>query len=69
VRAELFAVLLQCHQAEAVDAAQGRAQVVRDRIGEGLQLAVGGGEIGGPFLDAPVEFAVELFDFEAGRRA
>lgn len=63
---QAFAVFLQRHLAEAVDAAQGRAQVVRDRIGEGFQFAVGGGEIGGPFLDAAVEFAVELFDFEAG---
>lgn len=43
----------------AVDGPQGRAEVVRDGIGERLEFAVGRGEVGGPLLDALLEFGIE----------
>ena len=44
---ELFAVILQKHQAPAVDASQGRAQVMRDGVAESFQFFIRGFELGG----------------------
>jgi len=59
-RVEPLAVLLGKQVGEAVDAAQGRAQVVRDGVGEGLQFAVGNGEFGGALADAVLQLGVEF---------
>lgn len=56
-------VILQQGLAEAVDAPEGRPQVVRDGIAEGLQLLVGGLQLGCAFPDALLQFCVEPADF------
>jgi hypothetical protein len=40
-----------------------RAQIVRDRVSEGLQLLVRSFELGGPLDDPMFEFVVEIADF------
>ena len=59
VVAERGGVVLEQHLAESVDGAQRTAQVVRDGVGERLELAVGGLELGGPLAHAPLEVRVE----------
>ena len=60
------AVVLEQRLAEAVDAAQRRAQVVRDRVAERLQLLVGRFELGGALAHALLELRVEPPDFLLG---
>ena len=55
-------MVLQQQAAVAVDAAQGRLEVMGDGIGEGLQLLVDGGQLGGPGRDALLQFGVEAQD-------
>jgi hypothetical protein len=52
-----------------VDVAQGRAQVVGDRIGEGLEFLVGRGELGGVFANAPFQLCVFHAQPPHGQRA
>src|SRR5919202_2155045 len=47
VRGELRRVLLQQDAREAIDGAQGRAQVMGDGVAESLEFLIGGGEVGG----------------------
>jgi len=56
---EAVAVVVEQDLAEAVEGAQRRAQVVRDRVGERLQLFVGGVELGGACPDALLQLQVE----------
>jgi hypothetical protein len=44
---EIFGVFFQKHAREALHSAQGRAHVVSDAVGEGFQLCVDRGEVGG----------------------
>ena len=53
-------VVLEQDLAEAVERAQRGAQVVRDRVGEGLELGVGGLELGGAHPDAPLQLGIEV---------
>ena len=53
------AVVLEHGEAEAVDGAQRRAQVVGDGVDELLQLLVGRGELARALGDAPLEVGVE----------
>ena len=62
VLVEPVAVILEEDPAEAVQAAQRRAQVVRDGIGEGFQLGHGGLQVGGARLDTPLQRGVEFAD-------
>src|SRR5580704_1926546 len=52
---ELVAVLLEHALAQSVERQQRRPQVVRDRIAEGLELAVDRGQRGGSLLDERLE--------------
>jgi hypothetical protein len=58
----LVGVVLDQGLAEPVDTPQGRAQVVADRVGEGLQFPVSRFELGGALADALFEFGVEPMD-------
>jgi hypothetical protein len=44
-------------------------QIVRNGIGKGFQFLVGGFEFGGAFLDALLEFFIELADLLLGAAA
>ncbi len=57
--AEHGAALLDHLGAEAVDRAQRRAQVVRHRVGEGLELLVGRAQLAGALEHALLELLVE----------
>ena len=57
---KFFAVILQKNAREAVDGAQRRTQVVRYRMGEGIQLVVGVLQMG-LHLFALAEFASRGF--------
>src|SRR5207302_2574018 len=59
-------VVLEQRLAEATNTAQRRAQVVRDRVGERLELSVGGGQLGGALHHPPLEVCVELPDLLVG---
>src|SRR5450756_407875 len=52
---------------EPADMAQRRAQVVRHRVGEGLELLVGGVQLRGAVEDALLELGVEALDLVLGR--
>ena len=65
---ELVAVVLEQRLAEAVDAAQRRAQVVGDRIAERLELLVGGLQLGRALDDPLLELGVEPPDLRPARR-
>ena len=56
--AELLREILLENLREAVDGAQRRAQVVRDRVGKGLQVLIGGREFLGSPLFALLQFRV-----------
>ena len=56
---ELLAVVFQQRQAPPVNAAQRRAQIVRDRVAERFQFPVGRFELDGPVLDTLFQFIVE----------
>src|SRR6266568_4513077 len=56
------AELLVQNASESINVTQGRAQYVGDRIGEGLQFLVGGGQFGGAILDAMLQFGVHVED-------
>jgi len=58
-----LAIVFQKRQGPAVDTAQGRPQVVGNRITERLQFPVGRHQLGGAFPDAPFQGAVEGADF------
>ena len=60
MRIEHVAVVLDEGLAERVDGAQRGAQIVRDRIREGGQLLIGGGEIGGALRHQAFEIGVRL---------
>src|SRR5438552_9025777 len=53
--AETVGAILRQRPAEALDAAQRRAQIVRDGVGERLELLVGDPELGGALGDALLE--------------
>ncbi len=57
---ESIGIVLEQSQAEAVDAAKRRAQIVRDRIGECFQLFVGSSELRSTFLNALLQLIVSL---------
>ena len=59
---ELVGVILFEDLHEAGDRAQRRAQIVRDRITERFELAIGGAQFGGPQFDALLEIGAALFD-------
>ena len=60
-------VVFFCQQIDkSVNVAQRRAQVVRHRIAEGLELLVGGGELRGALLYAPLERGVQPADLLLG---
>ena len=61
-RVERGGVILLENLHEAGDGAQRRAQVVRHRIAERLELAVGGAQFRGPRLDAQLEIDAALLD-------
>ena len=63
---QALAVIFEQGDAEAVDAAQRRAQVVRDGEGERLKLGVEGGKLGGPVADALFEVDVERAELRPG---
>src|ERR1700677_4741928 len=55
---EAFAVIFDEGFAEAVDAAEGRAEVVRDGVAEGFELFVGFLELGRPLATKASEVEV-----------
>ncbi len=59
----LSAVVFQQDVREAVDGAQRRAQVVRNRIGKRLQFLVGRFQLRRALGDALFQFLIELADF------
>ena len=66
-RTELVAEILEERGAEALDAAQGRAQVVGNRIVERLELLVGCLQLGGALGDAGArEYVAEVRQRLAG---
>ena len=56
-------MLLEQQLAETIDPAQGCAQVMRDRIGEGLELPVGGRQFGGACGHLALELRVQARQF------
>ena len=59
---ELAGIVFGKCEAPAVDAAQRRAQVVRDRIGKRFQFLVGGFELSGALTNPLFQLGVELAD-------
>src|SRR5712692_4797149 len=57
---QTIAIVLEQHLTETVHAAQGRTEIVGHRVTEGLQLLVGGFELGGALDDALLELFGEL---------
>src|SRR5262249_53222119 len=66
---ERIVVVFTQRLCEAGDAAQRRAQIVRYRVAERLQLAVRGLKLDGAFLHASLELAQALFELHARRAA
>src|SRR5215204_780205 len=66
---QLVFVVFQQYLAEAVDGPQGGAQVVRNRVAEGLQLVVEGLELGGAPPDASLQLFVEPAEIFLGALA
>jgi hypothetical protein len=58
---------LQQQLHEAADMAEGGAEIVRDRVGEGLQLGQGLLQLARPILHLPLQGLVELADLRPGR--
>src|SRR3990172_1201563 len=68
-RANAFAEVLYEGLAEAVDTPQGRPQVMRDRIAEGLEALHGSLELGCPFPYLVLELDIELYHLVFGQLA
>ena len=58
---ERLSTILEQRMAEAVNAAERRAEVVRDGIGNGFELFVGSFQLEGAFVDAAVEVVVRFY--------
>ena len=64
LRIKLAGVALQQHLAEPANAAERRAQIVGDGVGEGLQLLVGRLQLRRALLHPPLQLGVQPADFQ-----